>query len=640
MRPGPSSTSRRSTAKTRRRASSPSIDKDDVESIGLVKFDFLGLRTLTIIDWAVAAINRKRPEDPLDIDRLPMEDEATFRLLKACLTTAVFQLESRGMKELIKRLAPGSFDDIVALVALYRPGPLDSGMVDTYVDCKHGRQSVRYPHPKLEPILEPTYGVILYQEQVMQIAQVLAGYTLGGADILRRAMGKKKPAEMAKQRSIFVGGATERGIDKALAESIFDLMEKFAGYGFNKSHSAAYALLSYQTAWLKAHYPSEFMAAVLSADMDNTDKVVVLIDDARQLGLEVLPPDINSSFYMFTAIDAQQIRYGLGAIKGLGESAIEACVEEREAGGPFTELLEFCNRVDLGRLNRRALEALILAGALDDLGENRASLMASLGEVLKAAEQHSRDRAAGQTDLFGAPAPVAAPHLASVAEWDKQRQLRGERDTLGLYLSGHPVDPYREQLEAVASTGLGQLDQKFGNRMPDNRKGVPATLAGLLMGVRRRGERSAFAQLDDGTGRVELAFFGKALGENSHRLINDELVVAEGNLVPDDFSGGYRLRVERLATLEETLAQRARAVCITLNGAALDLAALKEVLADFQPGTTPVVVALANADARAHVRLGNDHRIKPAEALLLRLETLPGVHKAELIFGELTTTAD
>ncbi|MEM9532147.1 MAG: DNA polymerase III subunit alpha [Pseudomonadota bacterium] len=615
-------------------------DKDDVESIGLVKFDFLGLRTLTIIDWAVAAINRKRPDDPLDVDRLPMEDEATFRLLKACLTTAVFQLESRGMKELIKRLAPGSFDDIVALVALYRPGPLDSGMVDTYVDCKHGRQSVRYPHPQLEPILEPTYGVILYQEQVMQIAQVLAGYTLGGADILRRAMGKKKPAEMAKQRSIFVGGATERGIDKALAESIFDLMEKFAGYGFNKSHSAAYALLSYQTAWLKAHYPSEFMAAVLSADMDNTDKVVVLIDDARQLGLEVLPPDINSSFYMFTAIDAQQIRYGLGAIKGLGESAIEACVEEREAGGPFTELLEFCNRVDLGRLNRRALEALILAGALDILGENRASLMASLGEVLKAAEQHSRDRAAGQTDLFGAPAPVAAPHLASVAEWDKQRQLRGERDTLGLYLSGHPVDPYREQLTAVASTGLGQLDQKFGNRITDNRKGVPATLAGLLMGVRRRGERSAFAQLDDGTGRVELAFFGKALGENSHRLINDELVVAEGNLVPDDFSGGYRLRVERLATLEETLAQRARAVCITLNGAALDLAALKEVLADFQPGATPVVVALANDDARAHVRLGNDHRIKPAEALLLRLETLPGVHKAELVFGELPATAD
>jgi len=363
------------------------FDKDDVEAVGLVKFDFLGLRTLTIIDWALKTINARRAADkqpPVDINTIPLQDKASFDLLKASGTTAVFQLESTGMKDLIRRLQPDTFEDIVALVALFRPGPLQSGMVDDFIARKHGA-IIKYPHPDLEPILKPTYGIILYQEQVMQIAQVLAGYTLGGADMLRRAMGKKKPEEMAKQRSIFMEGAEKRGVDAKVAEGIFDLMEKFAGYGFNKSHSAAYALVSYQTAWLKAHYPAAFMAAVLSADMDNTDKVVHLIAECRDMQLKVVPPDINLSNYHFTEQTGNTVVYGLGAIKGVGQGAIEGMLAERAAGGPFADLFDLCQRVDLRKVNRRVFDALIRAGALDSLGETRATQQANLAQALQLA---------------------------------------------------------------------------------------------------------------------------------------------------------------------------------------------------------------------------------------------------------------
>src|SRR5580698_1370005 len=358
------------------------FDKDDVEAAGLVKFDFLGLRTLTIIDRAVALINRERAAGvaALDIGTLPMEDAPSYALLKSCRTTAVFQLESRGMKDLIRRLQPDCFEDIVALVALFRPGPLQSGMVDDFINRKHGRSDgpVDYLPPSLETILKPTYGVILYQEQVMQIAQVLAGYTLGGADLLRRAMGKKKAEEMAQQRSIFVSGAVAHGVREQLAAYIFDLMEKFAGYGFNKSHSAAYALLSYQTAYLKAHYPAQFMAAVLAADMEHTDKVVTLIKECADSGLKVLPPDVNASVYEFAACDDKSIRYGLGAVRGVGEGAVEALIGERAAHGPYTTLADLCRRLDMQKANRRVLEALLRSGSLDALGPNRATLMDGL----------------------------------------------------------------------------------------------------------------------------------------------------------------------------------------------------------------------------------------------------------------------
>ncbi len=385
------------------------FDKDDVEAAGLVKFDFLGLRTLTIIDWALATINADRTsagEAPLDIAEIPMGDPKAFALLQRCETTAVFQLESRGMKDLIKKMKPDSFDDMTALVALFRPGPLGSGMVDDFNNRKHGQAEVAYPHPDLEPILKPTYGVILYQEQVMQIAQVLAGYSLGGADLLRRAMGKKKAEEMAKQRATFLEGSVARGVDEGVANYIFDLMEKFAGYGFNKSHSAAYALVSYQTLWLKAHYPAAFMAAVLSADMDNTDKVVTLIDECRAMGLEVEPPAINQSAFRFTVGKDGSVIYGLGAIKGVGESAIEAMLAARNEGGPFADLWDFCRRIDLHKANRRVLDAMVRAGALDGLGANRATLSAQLPSALKLAEQDRESAAAGQVDLFGALEPA------------------------------------------------------------------------------------------------------------------------------------------------------------------------------------------------------------------------------------------
>ncbi|HSX86299.1 MAG TPA: DNA polymerase III subunit alpha, partial [Cellvibrio sp.] len=352
------------------------FDKNDVEEAGLVKFDFLGLRTLTIIDWARLMIDKQRAkkgEPPLDISAIPLNDQKTFSLLKRAETTAVFQLESRGMKDLIKRLQPDNIEDLIALVALFRPGPLESGMVDDFINRKHGRAQVAYPdakfqHASLKPVLEPTYGVIVYQEQVMQIAQVLAGYTLGGADMLRRAMGKKKPEEMAKQREVFEDGAKKQGIDPDLAIKIFDLVEKFAGYGFNKSHSAAYAIVSYQTAWLKAHYPAHFMAATMSSDMDKTDKVVTFIEECRQMKLMPLPPDVNSGEFHFTVNDAGNIIYGLGAIKGLGEGPVESIIAARNEGGPFKNLFDFCARVDPRKVNKRALEALIRSGAADKLG--------------------------------------------------------------------------------------------------------------------------------------------------------------------------------------------------------------------------------------------------------------------------------
>ena len=403
------------------------FDKDDVEQVGLVKFDFLGLRTLTIIDWTVKLINagrHERGEAPLDLARLPLDDADTYRLLKSCRTTAIFQLESRGMKDLVRKLQPDCFDDIVALVALFRPGPLQSGMVDDFIARKHGRNSgaIDYLHPSLAGILKPTYGVILYQEQVMQIAQTLSGYTLGGADLLRRAMGKKKPEEMATQRSVFVEGAVARGVPASRAGQIFDLIEKFAGYGFNKSHSAAYALLAYQTAWLKAHYPEAFMAAVLSSDMEHTDKVVSFIDECAGIGLEVMPPDVNHSMYAFTVAGPGTIRYGLGAIKGVGEGAVEAIVGERERHGPFRDLADLCRRVDLRVAGRRTLEAMVKSGCFDGFGKNRATLVNALPAAMQLGEQRTRAVAAGQDDLFGG---LAGPARGTRALGDRPGRRAG-----------------------------------------------------------------------------------------------------------------------------------------------------------------------------------------------------------------------
>ncbi|OOG27164.1 DNA polymerase III subunit alpha [Thioalkalivibrio denitrificans] len=613
------------------------FDKDDVEEVGLVKFDFLGLRTLTIIDWAVRIINERRASEgqsPLDINAIPLDDAATFGLLKRQETTAVFQLESRGMKELIKRLQPDSFEDIVALVALYRPGPLQSGMVDDFINRKHGRARVEYPHPDLEPILKPTYGVILYQEQVMQIAQVLAGYTLGGADLLRRAMGKKKPEEMAKQREIFLKGATSRGVEEATASYIFDLMEKFAGYGFNKSHSAAYALLSYQTAWLKQHHPAAFMSAVLSADMDNTDKVVNLIEDCRAMELHVVPPDVNRSEHRFAVGDERTVIYGLGAIKGVGESAVQALIGAREAGGPFRHLDDLCLRADLQKINRRTLEALIRAGALDTIGPNRATLMANLPKALSRAEQQLRNETLGQDDLFGGPAVPDAQDLPDevVPEWDEDLRLSAEKETLGLYLTGHPIERFRTELQAIRSRRIADLVAEVSEQNPGEgrrRRDQTTLVAGLVISIRARNTqtgRIGFVTLDDRSGRIEVGLFGEDFNRFQHLLVKDRLLVVEGQAGVDEFNGGVRLRAREVMDLDEALARSVQALDLRLPGRTVNglLDELREVLASGREGRCPVYMHVRDERFQASYELGDAWRVRPSGELLGRLRGVLG----------------
>jgi DNA polymerase III subunit alpha len=625
------------------------FDKDDVEAAGLVKFDFLGLRTLTIIDWAVKAINARRAgkgEAPIDITTLSMFDEPTFALLKTHMTTAVFQLESRGMKDLVRKLQPDTFEDIIALVALFRPGPLQSGMVDDFIARKHGRSAVSYPHPLLEPILKPTYGVIVYQEQVMQIAQVLAGFTLGGADLLRRAMGKKKAEEMAEQRSIFEKGAAAQGVDAGQARGIFDLMEKFAEYGFNKSHSAAYALLTYQTAWLKAHYPAEFMAAVLSSDMDNTDKLVGFLDDARAHKLEVLRPDINSSGYKFEACDDGRVLYGLGAIKGAGQAACEAIVDERNRGGAFRDLADVCARVDPGKLNKRVLEALIQAGACDGFGETRATLMNHAPEAMKAAEQQMRNSAAGQVDIFGGARSEAAPvRITRLPEWPLIQILNGERDTLGHYLSGHPADAYQNWLRQLVTCPIGDIENAWRNGQSQlernrGRQELPIILGGVIpSALRRRGESMAFAQVEDASGRVEIALYREALTEFAAQLVKDQVVVIDGALSPDEFSGGFQIRVRNVWSIAQALERFSRGIRLRLNQPApalVDDIARNLKLLRF--GMSPVRMLVRTADVEAELQLGDDWRVRVVPELLESLGQLPGVEAVEVSLMRATSS--
>ena len=629
------------------------FDKDDVEQVGLVKFDFLGLRTLTIIDWALKTVNalrREAGEAPIDIERIEPQDAEAFALLKRCETTAVFQLESRGMKELIKKLQPDSFGDITALVALFRPGPLQSGMVDDFINRKHGRAEVAYPHPDLEPILKPTYGIILYQEQVMQIAQVLAGYSLGGADLLRRAMGKKKQSEMDKQRAIFEEGAVARGVDRAIATYIFDLMDKFAGYGFNKSHSAAYALVSYQTLWLKTHYTAAFMAAVLSADMDNTDKVVTLIEECRALRLRVEPPAVNRSAYRFTVADPRTVIYGMGAIKGVGEGAIETIIAARTSEGPFRDLWDFCRRIDLHKANRRVLEALVRAGALDELGPNRATLMAELPLALKLAEQHHATRAAGQADLFGALEPVASPEpdpqLATEvrADWEDEQRLAGEKETLGLYLTGHPIDRYESELQAMAVSRIAKLletDRELGRR--DRRDREKRSVAGLVVSVRHgktpRG-RMGSVILDDRTGRVEITVFSELYEQLRHLLVPDQILQVSGALTFDEYRDSWSLRADDVRTFEQARASMADHLRLILDlsdpaahaDGLVRLDALRTALAAFRDGDLPVRLRYCRPGAAGELVLGDAWRVEPTDALLKRLRQLLGGDAVSVVY--------
>ncbi|SDI16939.1 DNA polymerase III subunit alpha [Propionivibrio dicarboxylicus] len=596
-------------------------DKGDVELVGLVKFDFLGLRNLTIIDLAVRYVERLTGTRP-DLNALTFDDPRAYQILKEANTTAIFQVESEGMKKLLKKLQPDRFEDIIAVLALYRPGPLGSGMVDDFILRKKGQQKIDYFHPDLKDCLDPTYGVIVYQEQVMQISQIIGGYTLGGADMLRRAMGKKKPEEMAAHRGQIAEGAKKKGYDPALAEQLFDLMTKFAEYGFNKSHTAAYAVVTYQTAWLKAHHCAAFMAATLSSDMDNTDTVKIFYDDALANKITVLGPDVNASEYRFVPVDRKTIRYGLGAVKGAGEQAVTTILKARAEGGPFKDLFDFCLRVDKRTVNRRTIEALIRAGAFDSIDDHRARLIASVGVAIEAAEQAERN--AMQVSLFdvfdSAAQAEHGPQYIEVPRWKERDKLREEKLALGFFFSGHPFNEAKAEVMRFVRRPLASLEPRK----------EPQMLAGLVVGVRTkitsRG-KMAFIQLDDGTSSLEVSVFNEIFEEDRAKIREDEVLIVEGKVQKDDFAGEGKIRVvaERLLSLADARGRFARQLRIALNGQASGPNArtaaqrLNALLAPFTPGNCPVRLSYRNAEATCELAFGEDRRVRLEDELLMAL---------------------
>jgi len=628
------------------------FDKNDVELAGLVKFDFLGLRTLTIVDWAINAINAKKlkkGEKPINILSIPMDDEKVFKLLQNADTTAVFQVESNGMKDLLKRLKPDCFEDLIALVALYRPGPLESGMVDNFINRKHGREELAFPdvnyqHESLRGILEPTYGIILYQEQVMQIGQILAGYSLGGADMLRRAMGKKKPEEMAKQRSIFKDGAIKNGVDGDLAMKIFDLVEKFAGYGFNKSHSAAYALISYQTAWLKVHYPAEFMAAVLSSDMDNTEKVVVYIDECRKMGLEIAPPRLNDSEKQFVASDKGEVIYGLKAVKGLGGSAIDEILEERNKNGKFESLYDFCMRCNP---NKRMLEAGIYAGVLDGMGPHRAALMESYASAQLIGKQAKKLAELPQHDLFGSVTEDEnIIRFKETPEWPEKQRLMGERKTLGLYLTGHPIDENEEELKGIIDGKLAELtettvegeiedEEKEKEKKPFQAK--PVVVAGLIMDINvkfGKNGHSAFLVIDDKSRQIDVAVFNKTYNECQHLIQQDTTIIIEGRLQQDRQSGRHKIIAYSIKTLDMVREQKASHIMLDLNPTNMSVEKtemLKALIARHPEGGCAIRINYTNGAVKKEMPAGSKE-LKLTDQLVFELDAIFGKGTAKIIY--------
>ena len=591
------------------------FDKDDVESAGLVKFDFLGLRNLTVIEDAIQNINKRiGPEKSVDITYIPLDDPKAYSIFADANTTAIFQFESVGMKKMLKEARPSKFEEIIAFVSLYRPGPMD--LIPDFIHRMHGGE-FEYLHPLLEGVLEPTYGIMVYQEQVMQAAQYCAGYTLGGADMLRRAMGKKKPEEMVKQRQIFIEGAAQKDIDEATANHIFDYMEKFAGYGFNKSHAAAYALVAYQTAWLKAYYPSEFMAAVLTSEMQNTDSIVFLIDDCRINGLEVFPPSINMSFYQFHASDEKTIVYGLGAIKGVGEAAMQSVIDSRLQDGPYKDLFDFCHRIDLKKINKRTLEALIRSGALDCLGIDRASIMAQLPEAVQAADQARSNRETGIMDLFGEVEEVQRKPAKPVKAWSDEVRLKGEKDTLGLYLTGHPIDVYRPELKSFIPVRI--------NELTPTRRGVTTVFAGLVVDVANFPNRM-MVTLDDGTARIEVSANHERFQRFKDIIQADRVVVIEGEIYEREGYDRPMGRLTKAFSLNEIRQKRANSIQIKLAAEHLTQSLssdLQKILLPFcnvdMCNHIPMQLQIDYPYASAEVHLGLNWKVAPQDELLAKL---------------------
>lgn len=619
------------------------FDMKDVEAAGLVKFDFLGLTTLTILDWtlryngiaeckvqsaereaggAAADSSLITDHSSLDLSAIPLDDKAAYNVFKEARTVGIFQFESRGMRELLKQAPPVRFEEIIALVALYRPGPME--LIPDYIARKTGRERVEYLDPRLETILGPTYGVMVYQEQVMQIAQVIGGYSLGTADLLRRAMGKKLPEEMAQHRGIFVAGAAKNGVSERTANELFGLMEKFAGYGFNKSHAAAYALVAYQTAYLKANHTAAFLAANMAAVMGDTDKVQTFADDARSHGIRLLAPDINQSGYRFEPVDIKTIRYGLGAIKGTGESAIAAIVRAREADGPFRDLFDFCLRIDKRIVNRRVVEALVRAGSFDSIIDHRASLLASVGIALESAEQASRS--AQQVSLFGDAGPGAQLKLVECPRWPDRERLANEKLALGFYLSGHPFQSYAGELQEFVRTRLDQL-------APQNQ---PVLLAGLIHSFRiqmtRRGKMAVIV-LDDGNARIEMTVFNEQFEQHRHWLKEDLLLIVEGKVTHDEFSGGLRVSADKLYDLSAARNRFARGVRLTCNGQS-SAQKLKELLAPYRNGPCPVSVDYHNHRASCEIDLGEAWRVNLNDNLLQSLTAWLSAENVKVVYRD------
>ncbi len=602
------------------------FDKDDVEAIGLVKFDFLGLATLTILELAAQHIRRNHADRAsFKLEDIPLDDAASYKLMARGDTVAVFQLESRGMQGMLREAKPDRFEDIIALVALYRPGPMD--LIPSFCQRKDGTEPIEYPDPRMEPVLRETYGIMVYQEQVMQVAQVIGGYSLGGADLLRRAMGKKKAEEMAKHRGIFADGAAKNGIDAAKANEIFDLMEKFAGYGFNKSHAAAYALLAVQTAWLKAHDPAEFMAANMSIALDDTDKLKVLVDDARAMGLNILLPDVNEGQWRFDAVDARTIRYALGAIKGTGRAAIEAIVEAREAGGPFRSLMDFAERVDRARINRRVLEALIRGGAFDNLDPNRATLMAGVGMALEHAAQRAEH--ADQGGLFDMlpEGPAAAPEPVQQPPWDLRQRLSEEKLAIGFVLSGHLFDAHAEEVRRFAPRPLAELTESRDSVL----------VAGIVAAVRvvqgQRG-RVAIVTLEDRSGMLETVVNERLLDTVRALLRDDELLVFQGRAMADRFSGGIRFNVDAVWTLEQARERLGRRIRMRVNGMG-DASSLIELARSHAPQEgddgLPLELELERGGARATLRVDR-LRLRPGDDTLAALGQLALQGQVQVVY--------
>jgi DNA polymerase III subunit alpha len=598
------------------------FDMKDVEAVGLVKFDFLGLTTLTILDLTLRFIHQLDAASTLKLEELPLDDGDTYKLFAKADTTAIFQFESRGMRDMLKRARPDRFEDLIALIALYRPGPM--ALIPDFVERKHGRQRVQYLDPRLEPILAQTYGVMVYQEQVMQIVQAIGGYTLGGADLLRRAMGKKDDALMAQQHDTFIVGAVKNGLTQRRASELFDLIQKFAGYGFNKSHAAAYALVAYQTAYFKAHHSAAFLAANMSAVMNDTDKVQQFAEDARAHGIEVLAPDINQSGYRFEPVDGKTIRYGLGAIKGTGEAAIASMVQARESGGTFRDLFDFCYRVDKRLVNRRVVEALVRAGAFDVFNVQRASLVASVGIAIESADQASRN--AQQVSLFGDMIAGESLQLINAHPWSDAERLQNEKLALGFYLSGHPFKSFEREIREFAPTRLDQIT-------PGTQ---PVILAGLIHSFRtqmtRRG-KMAVITLDDSTARVELTVFNELFEQHRHWLKEDVLLIVEGKVALDEFTGSLRVTSDKLCDLAAARSRFAKRMRLEMNGQA-NAAKLKELLVPYCNGSCPVSVVYYNQNARCEVELGEGWRVNLKDDLLQSLVAWLSVDNVRIIYRE------